>query len=265
MAKHLRDHQAKARRRQMEEARIRREELGHLADDDEDGDDEGDGAEDGKKKNKLLLTGDDTKDEAENESKAPKMSEEDRQRAQAIAARFDTTRDELRVKRIEDRVGLIDRLRTKRLELISISLSEDEEDRVTIAELAVKKEQAEELERPKLTSTNAVPNTNDTKKEAVGDDDENNSSSNDDDDDEEESEDDLEIIAQPKPSNMTSTTTAKITSTVDLVFQQLGNHNNRSVIHPQKKASKPPANSRMALQNALRAKALNSSNRWLAR
>ncbi|KAL7434439.1 hypothetical protein ACHAXH_003831 [Discostella pseudostelligera] len=251
MAKHLRDHQAKARRRQMEEARIRREELGHLADDDEDGDDEGDG--------------DDTKDEAENESKAPKMSEEDRQRAQAIAARFDTTRDELRVKRIEDRVGLIDRLRTKRLELISISLSEDEEDRVTIAELAVKKEQAEELERPKLTSTNAVPNTNDTKKEAVGDDDENNSSSNDDDDDEEESEDDLEIIAQPKPSNMTSTTTAKRTSTVDLVFQQLGNHNNRSVIHPQKKASKPPANSRMALQNALRAKALNSSNRWLAR
>ena len=283
MAKHLRDQHAKARRRQMEEVRIRREELGHLADGDDDDVDADDNGEEGTKKKtkKLLLTGDDdnTKDEAEdNESKIPKMSEEDRQRAQAIAARFDTNRDELRVKRIEDRVGLIDRLRTKRLELISSSLSEDEEDKLTIADLAGKNKQEEEqMHRPKLTSTNNVgPRTNDMQSDPVGDDDDEksrSSSSSNDDSDNEESEDDLEIIAQPNApsasgcsSNMTSST-AKRTSTVDLVFQPSSNHQNRSANRkdPQKKASKPSANPLMALQNALRAKVLNSGNRWLAR
>ncbi|KAL3785044.1 hypothetical protein ACHAWO_008572 [Cyclotella atomus] len=87
MAKHLRDHATKLRERQIEESRIRQEELGNIAAKEEEG---------------------------------PKLSEEDRARAQAIAARFDTNREEELVKREEDRAGLIDVLRRKRLEIITL-------------------------------------------------------------------------------------------------------------------------------------------------
>ena len=87
MAQHLREHTNKIRRRHLEEARIRQEELGNIQKSQEEG---------------------------------PKLSEEDRERARAIAARFDTNREEEVERREEERVGLIDVLRKRRLEILSL-------------------------------------------------------------------------------------------------------------------------------------------------
>lgn len=112
MAKHLRDHANKLRKRQLEESRIRQEEMGNIAAKAEEG---------------------------------PKLSEEDRARAQAIAARFDTNREEELVKREEDRVGLIDVLRRKRLEIITLEDGDKVQDGVESKE-AVKSEVMIDLE-----------------------------------------------------------------------------------------------------------------------
>ena len=245
MAKHLRDHHAKARQRQMEEARIRKEELGHLADDD---------------------------DEA-NLAKKDKVSEEDRQRHAEIQARFNTTSEELIIKRREDRVGLIDRLRMARLEQL--------EENLTLSEMAkdVKKEEVNvdvkvEDGQPKLTATNVKVEEKEEKEEeeavnaaapkkskmlTLGDDTSSEEESDDDDDD-------LEIVAPstskspdevdtPK-NDIKSQVKAKNTSAMDFLF------------NPGKKvaskASKPVANPRLALRNALRAQKMYASNRWLA-
>ena len=244
MAKHLRDHHSKARQRQIEEARIRKEELGHLADDD---------------------------DEA-NLAKKDKVSEEDRQRHAEIQARFNTTSEELIIKRREDRVGLIDRLRMARLEQL--------EENLTLSEMSnnAKKEEVNvdvkvEHGQPKLTSTNIkVEEKEEEEEEAVnaaapkkskmltlGDDTSSEEESEDDDDD-------LEIVAPSasKPSDEVDTSKndiksqvkAKNTSAMDFLF------------NPGKKvaskASKPVANPRVALRNALRAQKMYASNRWLA-
>jgi len=244
MAKHLRDHHAKARQRQMEEARIRKEELGHLADDD---------------------------DEA-NLAKKDKVSEEDRQRHAEIQARFNTTSEELIIKRREDRVGLIDRLRMARLEQL--------EENLTLSEMAkdVKKEEVNvdvKLEdgQPKLTATNVKVEEKEEEEEAVndaapkkskmltlGDDTSSEEESEDDDDD------DLEIVApsarksseevDTSKNDIKSQVKAKNISAMDFLF------------NPGKKvaskSSKPVANPRLALRNALRAQKMYASNRWLA-
>jgi len=246
MAKHLRDHHAKARQRQMEEARIRKEELGHLADDD---------------------------DEA-NLAKKDKVSEEDRQRHAEIQARFNTTSEELIIKRREDRVGLIDRLRMARLEQL--------EENLTLSEMAndVKKEEVNvdvkvEDGQPKLTATNVKVEEKEEKEEeeavnaaatkkskmlTLGDDTSSEEESEDDDDD------DLEIVApsisksldevDTSKNDIKSQVKAKNTSAMDFLF------------NPGKKvaskSSKPVANPRLALRNALRAQKRYASNRWLA-
>ena len=87
MAQHLRAHTNKIRRRHLEEARIRQEELGNI--------------------------------KSQEEENGPKLSEEDRERARAIAARFDTNREEEVERREEERVGLIDVLRRRRLEILT--------------------------------------------------------------------------------------------------------------------------------------------------
>lgn len=191
MAQHLRDHATKLRKRQLEESRIRQEELGNIAKKAEEG---------------------------------PKLSEEDRLRAQAIAARFDTNREDELVKREEDRVGLIEVLRKKRLEIIRL---EEKVDEKTITELVGPKE--------------------DTVQDEIMIDLE--------DDDEEESSDDEELnVVAPS-------VVVKKPSAMDCLMAKPGD------IPPPSfaRASKPTANSRLALRNALRAKQMKAGNRWLAR
>ena len=55
------------------------------------------------------------------ESEAKKVSEEDRKRAEAIAKKFQTDTEELRKKRMEDRMGLLGLLKEKRVRLLEQS------------------------------------------------------------------------------------------------------------------------------------------------
>ena len=194
MAKHLRDHATKLRKRQLEESRIRQEELGNIAKKEEEG---------------------------------PKLSEEDRLRAQAIAARFDTNREEELVKREEDRVSLIEVLRKKRLEIIRLEEEEKEEEveEKTIAEDTAQKEVMIDLE----------------------DDEEEDGESSDD--------EDLDVAA---PSEV-----VKKPSAMDCLMAKPGDIPPPSFTRASK--PRPSANSRLALRNALRAKQVKAGNRWLAR
>ncbi|KAL7518338.1 hypothetical protein ACHAWX_003180 [Stephanocyclus meneghinianus] len=214
MAKHIRDHASKTRLRQLEEARIRQEELGNIA---------------------CSTKG------AKNEEDAPTLSEEDRLRAQAIAARFDTNREEEVLKREEDRVGLIDILRRKRLEIIAFD--EDELEVETEVPKDVVRDCDGKTEREKIGKSEVMVDLDDDEED-----------SSDDEDDE------LEIIA---PSASASASKAKKTSVLDCLFSKPVCSSASRV--PRNYISKPVADPRLVLRNALRAKQMKAGNRWLAR
>lgn len=214
MAKHIRDHASKTRLRQLEEARIRQEELGNIA---------------------CSTKGD------KNEEDAPTLSEEDRLRAQAIAARFDTNREEEVLKREEDRVGLIDILRRKRLEIIT--LDEDELELKTEVPKDTARDGDGQTKREKIEKSELMVDLDDDEED-----------SSDDEDDE------LEIIASNASA---STSKAKKTSVLDCLFSKPGCSSGSRV--PRSYISKPVADPRLVLRNALRAKQMKAGNRWLAR
>ena len=262
MAKHLRDSHTKARLRQLEEARIRKEELGHLENDDD------------KKKVKAQGIKGEPKLQEEKEA-GPVMSEQDRARGDIIRERFNTNREELRMQRVDDRLGLVDRMRKKRLETIQTEVVDvtAEMDWGDAELLAFKKNKQgvkeEEEERPKLTCGGGLVKE-EGKEEKVKKEKkpinpkmmvlEDDSSDESDDDD-----DDLEIMAPPAKStavtinDANSSKSGKKMSTVDLLFS--GNMPRRD---PQK-ARKKVVNARSALRNALVAKTYNRSNTWLAK
>jgi len=260
MKNHLRDEATKRRLRQMEEARIRQEELGHLADDDKDDEN----AADSKSKIKS--------EEEKKASAGPQLSEQDKQRAMAIAARFDTNREELRAKREEDRVGLIGKLRQRRLESIASKefLVEDTSKKVSLMDGSSEEDRVGEedgnnppVKNETLTLTASVEPENDD-----GSDVENkggmielNDDGSDDDSDEE-----LEIAAPMSvPVNISSTRPKSKSSTFDSLLTKHGNDAVRRPIVPQKKSKSVAGNPRMALRMALRKKQVQAGNRWLAR
>jgi hypothetical protein len=277
MAEHMRERHARARARQVEEARIRREELGHLADDDVD---------DGLVANKEAKANVRENEEVDNDAGEPRISEEDRDRAKAIASRFDTNREELRVRRIEDREELIERLRTKRLEIIASSGDEDVRSVVTLGDGSTTKasavgtttkEENESMSRLKSSNVMMEDEGNDpaidvpavAKREDYNSNNDDDSDDDDEDDEEATSDDDdeLEIIAPSSPWKLpTNATSDKLkTSTVDLLFQRSSGNSKAAARKDPKKTSRPAANPRAALKNALRVKVLNEGNRWLAR
>ena len=243
MAKHLRDNASRARERQLEEARIRKEELGHLATDED-------------------------KKAVKNEE-GHQVSEQDKERLQAISARFDTNRDELLIRREEDRVGLIGLLRQRRLQIISSD---------TDAEVKVESESKAEVGgpgQPRLTSTTNLVKVEasaakpdpvaksktmiDLGSESSSEDDDESESDDDDDDN-----DDLEIIPSAPAgsrddSNCQSEPKKKHNSTIDAIFSPSNSAN--AIRQPMNAVANP----RMALRNALKAKQLKAGNRWLAR
>ena len=247
MAKHLRDHHSRARLRQMEEARIRKEELGHLADDNDDDDD--DDVDMKKKGNK------------KEEDTGPKISKEDRQRAEEIQARFNTNSEELIAKRREHRMGVIDKLKTARLEML--------EENLTLSEMAleVKEEVKVEGGQPKLTlTTTKKEDYCDTASDKMVDLGGGESS----DEDGESDDDDLEIIAPTCASTIPKggATIAKVnakkkTSAADLLFSSNNNAAGRRNLN---KTSKPKsvADLRNKLRNSLRSKKMKTGNKWLA-
>jgi hypothetical protein len=113
MAQHLRNHATALRTRQLSESRIRNEELNNV-------------------------------------EEGPKLSEEDRQRARAIADRFDTNKEEEVIKREEERRGLILGLRRRRLEILEVKEEEKGVKEERMIELEDESSEEEE-EEPAVT------------------------------------------------------------------------------------------------------------------
>ena len=291
MAKRIRDSATKARLRQIEEARIRQEELGHLAKDDV----ESDGSNQEQKRQKSAAN------KEEEECSGPQLSEQDRQRALAIAARFDTNREELRVKREEDRAGLIERLRQKRLESITLKefaeqIKNEDGSEVGVKDTAQIFDKSNTNVEPhnlkeemlQLTASNnpvagkgIIPVKATETTDVVG-------SYNDEDDSKgDDSNDELEIVVPTfnKTSNLfpfdTASSNHKSGQNVNIKGNVLSSRKGNSAsildfllskrrdgsVAPVqfKKRSKPLANPRAALRNVLRAKQIQAGNRWLAR
>jgi hypothetical protein len=256
MKNHLRDEATKRRIRQMEEARIRQEELGHLADDDINGD-----AADDSKSN--------SKKEEEKANAGPQLSEQDRQRAMAIAARFDTNREELRIKREEDRVGLIGKLRQRRLESITSKDFLEETKKRDILAVESNKDEKEEKKNDVEDEGSAehanAPEDNDGREF------ENNDGMielDDDSDDggDEDSDDELEVAAPNSSSlNIPATKSKQKSSVFDSLLKNHGMDSTRRPIVGQKKSKSLTSNPRMALRMVLREKQVKAGNRWLAR
>ena len=254
MKNHLRDEATKRRLRQMEEARIRQEEMGHLADDHND--DAVDGAVDSKSK---------VKSEEEKANAGPQISEQDKQRAMAIAARFDTNREELRVKREEDRVGLIGKLRQRRLESITSNdfLKEaKEEDPMDVEKDKDDEKKADVKEEGLPLSSLAQEKKEDDGNGMIDLDDDSDDDESDDDDD--DVDDELEIVAETQ-RDIKAPTKPKSKSMFDSLLSNNGKDAVRRPVVVQKKPKSAANNSRTALMMALRQKQVKAGNRWLAR
>ncbi|KAL9179897.1 hypothetical protein ACHAXT_007867 [Thalassiosira profunda] len=251
MAKHLRDRHDRARKRQLEEARIRREELGHLAPD---------------------AAQDPEEMKATQGPLVAAPTEEDRRRAVAIARRFDTERDELQMKRAEEREGLLERLRAKRLEGIEAVEIRGEVRSETVG-VGGKKDK---MDAPRLTfgpafGTGAGDAKDGAPKEEApeeaGAKKKNLRVLDDDTSDEEESDDDLEIAApsseDAEPSNHPTTGKAKV-SVEDLLS---GHPSGRPSAHrsdPQRTSKSKILDPRAALRAALTARKVRQGNQLLA-
>ena len=241
MKKHLRDEAAKRRRRQLEEARIREEEMGHLADDHK--------ADDAEM----------VKSEEEKASSGPQISDEDKQRAIAIAARFDTNREELRVKREEDRVGLIGKLRQRRLDCFT---TEDVETSGSVED----KDEEETGE----TGTEVLPQSTRMLESIENDgmieleDDDSDSEDSDDDSDADGLEITAKMPAESRVLEHATRTKLRSKASLDLLFSSTTKNAVRRPIDAQKSKS-VTSNPRMALRMALREKQVKAGNRWLAR
>lgn len=259
MKNHLRDEATKRRRRQMEEARIRQEEMGHLADDHND--EAVDGAVDSKSK---------VKSEEQKANAGPQISEQDRQRAMAIAARFDTNREELRVKREEDRVGLIGKLRQRRLE--SITSNELSKETKEVDVMGVEEDKGDEKKADVKDEGLPLADPAQENNEGGGmidlddDSDSDGDSDGDSDDDSDDDDDELEIVAQtPKAPMKVAAAKPKPKSVFDSLLSNHGKDAVRRPIVVQKKTKPAVSNPRMALRMALREKQVKAGNRWLAR
>jgi hypothetical protein len=175
-----------------------------------------------------------------------KLSEEDRKRAELIAKKFETDNEEIRIKRMEDRIGLLSKLEQKRLMI----LKEEEDMDMVLVSL-----------KQNIPSDTIVPTQVDESEDAE--------SESDDDD----SDDELDIIDQK----------TKISREVNVSFKQ---HDSQLPDPSRKSSPKSVlayfvvagnnqtenstkrrqfANPRVALRNALKAKQFENGNLWLAK
>ncbi len=218
-----------------------------------------------------------------------KISQADQKCAQLIAKKFETDNIELRTKRVEDRIGLLQKLEQKRLRLLNnddgrvgTTACEKEEhgdetmEKVKEPTFVVKKEKMDQ-------SILKIDHRNDCKSE-----DENDDGSCSDSDDESgsdsDSEDELEIIGMTKaspsaapPSLVRPSLSRKASpkSVIDYfsanaTASEHGTHTrNRNGDFTSKNVHTRPtrvyANPRATLRNALKAKQYENGNKWLAK
>jgi len=209
-----------------------------------------------------------------------KVSEEDRKRAEMIAQKFETNTEEARIQRIEDRIGLLGRLDEKRLiTLASFDDESDEEDEDV--KLSVLASQNIEDKYHNLVSSHHIDSEGDNKandgqdKRNYENEDEDNSG------DDDESDDELELVVTKTQKISTQRTSPGELQVVgnktknnspNSVLNYFGcmakssdksSLNEAKLVAAKKKTSF--ANPRLALRNALRHKQFEKGNKWLAR
>lgn len=195
-----------------------------------------------------------------NEELQVKQSKEDQKRAEQIAAKFETDTDELRLKRLEDRLDLLQKLDQKRIRVIS-------------DESTKSREQMPKLETSDKATSTAPPQADQDVPFPVLTED-----SDDSDDDFE-----LEIIGKDnKPASRDSTKVAKSSagsapvvakSSAISMLDMVGGlkpkpKRNTSITLTASEPQASPGRSmsaRAALRNSLRAKQRKGANMWLAR
>jgi hypothetical protein len=165
-----------------------------------------------------------------NEELQLKQSKEDQQRAEQIAARFETNTEELRLKRLEDRLDLLLKLDQKRIQVINVDLVS-----VEITTEVTKKD-------------DQVPSSTPTE--------------------ESDSEDDfeLEIIGKDEPVSKSLPKAAGVKSSalsmLDMVCGMKPDANKKSKEH---RSPGKTMTARADLRNVLLAKQRKAGNMWLAR
>ncbi len=198
-------------------------------------------------------------------AKEEQLNEEDRKRAALIAKKFDTNTDEARIQRIEDRVGLLGKLKQKRLDLLAVHNQDSEDEDVKVGTLS------------KDTDSNDHNLTIDilrSEKDEVLEENQNEESDEESEDD--DSNDELEIIGTnfmpkmkvhiPDGKNKRETNRKKSPTSVLEIFGMTSTSSKVNSVRKEKKnAVASLSNPRAALRNALRAKQFESGNRWLAK
>jgi hypothetical protein len=171
-----------------------------------------------------------------------KISQADRERAEAIAKKFQTDSEELRLKRAQERLGLIDALVQKRLMLLNSDGEDSSDDNANSEDESSEDESSEdELE---IVGMDSKPTDN---YEA----------------DSEEEEEELSkdktspkgikrIVASPKKNSPQSI--------IAFFSHSTSNYNNN-----QTGRNKVVKNPRALLKHALKAKQFENGNKWLAR
>ena len=215
-----------------------------------------------------------------------KMSEVDRNRAQAIAKRLQTDSEEMRFKRMEDRIGLLKLLEEKRLMLLNTSdvdvNDNSDEKKVTPAkdnQTATSDSKSEmvpdsgkKIEMETENDDCSMPETNKPKgniDEEVdsGSESEYGSGSDSDSDDELEfiSSDGNPAKALPAPNKQATATTARRNSPKSVIAyfknNEIAGGDERKPIAAKNMFKNP----RASLRNALKAKQYEQGNTWLAR
>jgi len=202
------------------------------------------------------------------------VTEKDRLRAESIAKKFDTDSDFARVKRIENRLCLLDQLEKKRSLLLEDDINNDKADDTLKTEvndnnITVQSLNLAEQSEPNMMSSRHEDNIKYNDKS-----DEIDREEGDEDGDSDEDED-LEILGvvtgnfAMNKQNKEGTTTNKLNSS-----PKKNNKSPRSIFDyfgvncPTPNASikkKKVTNTRIALRNSLRVKQFENGNKWLAR
>ena len=196
------------------------------------------------------------------EKQQNKLSEVDRNRAEAIAKKFQTDSEEMRLKRMEDRMGLLKVLEDKRLMLLNAAdVSESQQDQKEndgeIQDKKIVKDesfQSEPLETGRNESNDAIDDES-----SIG--------------SESESDDELEFIPSvdiPKPKPILSvskeSTTARMKTSPNSVISFFAESSKTTGDDRKPIAAKNKFfNPRATLRNALKAKQFQQGNTWLAR
>jgi len=190
------------------------------------------------------------------QQQSQQLSAEELKRAKAIRDKFETNTEDMRMNRLEERMGLLERLRGKRLGLLCEEEEEKRDMGVLIGNLGKKSESPKECKNQDGVKKEEVKKE-ETPAMITLEDEEDDSAESDTD-----SEDELEVLSS-KPA-LSKPLLSLQTAAKDKHPLPSPSPTSKQNYHRQK-ANANLMNPRMALRNALRQKSIKAGNMWLAR